>query len=327
MSARKRWGTRENNGNRTAFLGNADCWPYGCAGHLSARQKNLPVPKLPRGILMREKREESGHEAETIASYSVRVYDTHKGIVTREQTVIREKPVALYFNEKEFVTLLCAGNHLDELAIGFFYAEGLLQTPADLTAIRIDKEAGKVMISAKPYSAMYEKLREKRTITSGCGKGTLFYNALDALLSRPVCSALTIRPLEITRLIHDLNTLSDEYRQTHGVHNCALASPDRLLVFRDDIGRHNAVDMIVGHAFLHGLSLADKLLVTTGRLTSEIIIKAGKIGIPLIVSRNTATALAIEIAQTLDITLVGYARAGKFTVYTGHERISDSTAA
>jgi FdhD protein len=288
---------------------------------------SLLLSKLQRSILMRDKREESVHGAETIASVSVLVYDTHKGIVTREQTVIREVPIALYFNEKEFVTLLCAGNHLDELAIGFFYAEGLLQTPADLTAIRIDKEAGKVMISAKPYPALYEKLREKRTITSGCGKGTVFYNALDALLSKPVCSALTIRPPEVIRLIHDLNTLSDEYRQTHGVHNCALASPGKLLVFRDDIGRHNAVDMIVGHAFLNGLSLADKLLVTTGRLTSEIIIKAAKIGIPLIVSRNTATALAIEIAQSLNITLVGYVRAGRFLVYTGHERISDSTAA
>ena len=276
---------------------------------------------------MRDKKEDPAHEVETIASVLVRVYDTHKGIVIREQTVIREKPVALYFNEKEFVTLLCAGNHLDELAVGFFYAEGLLHSRADLMEIRIDKEAGKVMVAAKPYPAMYEKLREKRTITSGCGKGTVFYNALDALLSKPVSSTLTIRPLEITRLIHDLNTLSDEYRQTHGVHNCALASPGELLVFRDDIGRHNAVDMIVGHAFLKGMPLADKLLVTTGRLTSEIIIKAAKIGIPLIVSRNTATALAIEIAQSLNITLVGYVRAGKFLVYTGHERISDSTAA
>jgi len=288
---------------------------------------SLPLPESQRSIRMRYKREESVNEAETIASVSVLVYDTHKGIVTREQAVIQERPIALYFNEKEFVTLLCAGNHLDELAIGFFYAEGLLQTLEDLIAIRIDKDAGKVMISAKPYPAMYEKLREKRTITSGCGKGTVFFNALDALLSKPVCSALTIRALEITKLIHDLNSLSDEYRQTHGVHNCALASPGELLVFRDDIGRHNAVDMIVGNAFLNGLSLADKLLVTTGRLTSEIIIKAAKIGIPLIVSRNTATTLAIEIAQSLNITLVGYARAGKFTVYTGHERISDSTAA
>lgn len=276
---------------------------------------------------MRDNREDPVDEAGTIASVSVRVYDTHKGIVIREQPVIRERPVALYFNDKEFVTLLCAGSHLDELAVGFFYAEGLLHIPSDLTSIRMDKEAGKVMISAKPYPALYEKLKEKRTITSGCGKGTVFYNALDALLSKPVHSALTIRPLEITRLIHDLNTLSDEYRQTHGVHNCALASPGELLVFRDDIGRHNAVDMIVGHAFLKGLSLADKLLVTTGRLTSEIIIKAAKIGIPLILSRNTATALAIEIARSLNITLVGYVRAGRFTVYTGHERISDSTAA
>ena len=241
------------------------------------------------------------------------------------QPVIREKPIALYFNDREFVTLLCAGHHLDELAAGFFYVEGLLKEPDDLTAITIDREAGKVMVSAKPYPAMYDKLMDKRTITSGCGKGTVFYNALDALLSKPVASDLTITPHEIITCMHDLSSMSDDYKQTHGVHNSALAIPDKILVFRNDIGRHNAVDMIVGHAFLNGLSLADKLFVTTGRLTSEIVIKVAKIGIPMIVSRNTATALAIEIAQSMNIALIGYVRAGKFTVYTGHERIKENS--
>jgi FdhD protein len=279
--------------------------------------------KSTKRILMQENREDPQNIVETIASVPVRVYDTHKGMIIREQTVIRERPIALYFNEKEFVTLLCAGNHLDELAVGFFYAEGLLHKREDLQTIRIDTEAGNVMISAKPYPALYEKLGQKRTITSGCGKGTVFYNVLDALLSKPVASALTVKTHEITKHMQDLNTLSQEYKQTHGVHNCALAGSGEILVFRDDIGRHNAVDMIVGYAFLNGIALADTLLVTTGRLTSEIIIKAARIGIPVILSRNTATSLAIEIAQSLNITLVGYARAGRFTVYTGHERIRD----
>ena len=115
--------------------------------------------------------------------------------------------------------------------------------------------------------------------------------------------------------------MSQTYRRTHGVHNSAVADGDRIVLFRDDIGRHNAVDMIVGHFFLNGLSLEDKLLITTGRLTSEILIKAAKVSIPVLVSRNTATSLAVELARSLNITLIGYARAGKFTVYSGEERI------
>jgi len=270
---------------------------------------------------VQEKTSASAHTGDTIASVPVRIYDTSTGMVSLQQQVIREKPIALYFNDREFVTLLCAGNHLDELAAGFFYVEGLLTAPDDLISIKIDRDAGKIMVAAKPYPAMYEKLLDKRTITSGCGKGTVFYNALDALLSSPVESDLTITPQNIIACMHNLSAMSDDYRQTHGVHNSALASPDKILVFRNDIGRHNAVDMLVGHAFLHGLSLRDKLFVTTGRLTSEIVIKVAKIGVPIIVSRNTATALAIDIAQKMNITLIGYVRAGRFTVYAGHERI------
>jgi FdhD protein len=168
-----------------------------------------------------------------------------------------------------------------------------------------------------------ERLWEKRTVTSGCGKGSLFYYSLDALLSKPVESGAKVSPARIIERIEDLNRLSETYRRTHGVHNTALASRDETLLFRDDIGRHNAVDMIVGHVFLHGISLKDKMLITTGRLTSEMLIKAAKIGIPILVSRNTATTLAVKLANSLNITLIGYARAGKFTVYAGKERIEE----
>ena len=126
--------------------------------------------------------------------------------------------------------------------------------------------------------------------------------------------------------VEDLNRLSETYRHTHGVHNTALVEPDREVLFRDDIGRHNAVDMIAGYVLLNKVSLDDKLLLTTGRLTSEIVIKAAKIGLPMVVSRNTASSLAIELARSLNITLIGYARAGKFTVYSGFDRVvSDVT--
>jgi len=257
----------------------------------------------------------------SITPASVGIYDRGGKKIEQTQWVIRERPVTLYLNDREIVTLLCAGHHLDELAAGFFYAEGFIVSPDDILGIDIDEEAGKVNLSAKGEASVTERLWQKRTISSGCAKGSLFYFSLDALLSKPVKSDIRITPGQIIDRVEDLNRLSETYRRTHGVHNTALADPDKVILFREDIGRHNAVDMIVGHVFLHGIPLRDKMLITTGRLTSEMLIKAAKVNIPVVVSRNTATSLAVELAGSLGITLIGHARAGKFTVYNGQERI------
>ena len=257
----------------------------------------------------------------SVAPASVGIYDRGGKKLEQTQWVIRESPVTLYLNDREIVTLLCAGHHLDELAAGFFYAEGFIVSPEDILGIDIDEEAGKVNVSARGEAAITERLWQKRTISSGCAAGSLFYFSLDALLSKPVKSDIRITPGCILDRVEDLNRLSETYRRTHGVHNTALADPDKVILFRDDIGRHNAVDMIVGHVFLHGIPLRDKMLITTGRLTSEMLIKAAKVNIPVVVSRNTATSLAVELAGLLGITLIGHARAGKFTVYNGQERI------
>jgi FdhD protein len=250
------------------------------------------------------------------------VYDREGHGVERMQWLIKEQAVTLYLNGREIVTLLCAGHHLDELAAGFFFAEGFLETSADLESLEVNEAEGKVNLIIRSDMLLTERLWQKRTVTSGCGKGSLFYYSLDALLSRPVASTMRLSVNQILDRVEDLNRLSETYRRTHGVHNSAVADGERIVLFRDDIGRHNAVDMIVGHFFLNNLSLGDKFLITTGRLTSEILIKAAKIRIPVLVSRNTATSLAVELAKSLNITLIGYARAGKFTVYSGEERIT-----
>jgi FdhD protein len=260
---------------------------------------------------------------ELVSSTIVDVYDRNgKSAENSPRWVIRERPVTLFLNGREMVTLLCAGRHLDELAAGFFYGEGFINSPEDILKIEVDEQSGKVALTAGNVASFAERLWQKRTITSGCGKGSLFYFSLDALLSKTVRSDIRISPAQILDRVEDLNHLSETYRQTHGVHNTALAAPDRVLLFRDDIGRHNAVDMIVGHGFLNRISLGDKLLLTTGRLTSEILIKAAKVNIPVLVSRNSATSLAIELAGSLGVTLIGHARAGRFTVYSGRERIN-----
>jgi len=252
------------------------------------------------------------------------VYSKTGERIERSEWVIQERPVTIYLNERELVTLLCAGHHLDELGAGFLYGEGFLDVPADMESMEIDEKAGTVKVTARSDLATADRLWLKRTITSGCGKGSIFYYSLDALLSKPSRSGFRISAAQVVDRVEDLNRLSETYRRTHGVHNAVLAAADKVIIFRDDIGRHNAVDMIVGYVFLQGISLEDKLIVTTGRLTSEILIKAAKVGIPCIVSRHTATSLAVELANALNITLIGYARGGKFTVYSGSERIERS---
>jgi FdhD protein len=268
-----------------------------------------------------EKSMETDLPEEKVCAVSTLMFDREGHGVQRSQWLIKEQPVTLYLNGREVVTLLCAGHHLDELAAGFFFAEGFVETPSDLEGLEVNEAEGKVNLRIRGDASLTERLWQKRTVTSGCGKGSLFYYSLDALLSRPVTSSLRVSANQILDRVEDLNRLSKTYRRTHGVHNSAAAEGDRIVLFRDDIGRHNAVDMIVGHFFLNNLSLEDKQLITTGRLTSEILIKAAKMRIPFLVSRNTATNLAVELARSLNITLIGYARAGKFTVYSGEERI------
>jgi FdhD protein len=258
---------------------------------------------------------------EKVSPVSTWLFNREGHAVERSQWLIKEQPVTLYLNGREIVTLLCAGHHLDELAVGFFYAEGFLETRAELEDLQVDEAQGKVTLTIRRDLSLLDRLWQKRTVTSGCGKGSLFYYSLDALLSQPIAGAMRISANQILERVEDLNRLSETYRRTHGVHNSAAADGDRILLFRDDIGRHNAVDMIVGHFFLNDISIEDKVLITTGRLTSEILIKAAKVKVPVLVSRNTATSLAVELARNLNITLIGYARAGRFTVYSGRERI------
>jgi FdhD protein len=267
--------------------------------------------------------ERPAEESGGVVSVPVRIYDKMGLKAVQDQPLIREVPITLHLNGREVVTLLCDGEHLEDPAAGFFYAEGFLRDRSDVESIQVDRDAGKVEVRTRTEPKLASELWSKRTVTSGCGKGSAFYHALDALLAKPCESPMRVTPAQVLGRMEELNRLSETYRRTHGVHNTALATGDELLLFRDDIGRHNAADMVIGHIFLQGLGLGDKMLLTTGRLTSEILIKAARVGLPILVSRNAATGLAVELATKLKITLIGYVRAGKFTVYNGEERIAD----
>ena len=239
-----------------------------------------------------------------------------------EVNVVREIPVTLRLNGRDIITLLASDDALDFLAVGFLKAEGFLTRREDIRAVRVDPAAETVDVEATGVDPLAEKLLERRTVTSGCGKGTTFTHAGDALQARPAPAGPTVSAGQIRVLMHGLLRGSELYRDAGGVHSAALATSAAIEIFRDDIGRHNAVDKIHGECFWRDLPVADRLLLTTGRISSEILVKAAKLGVAILVSRSSPTDLALELAGRTGITVVGQVRGGGLTVYTGEERVS-----
>ena len=239
-----------------------------------------------------------------------------------ELPVVREIPVNLRLNGREIITLLASDDALDFLAAGFLKAEGFISRREDVLAIKIDPQGEVVDVEATGVDPLAEKLLERRAVTSGCGKGTTFTHALDALQARPAPAGPRVNVGQIRRLMHGLLRGSELYRVAGAVHSAALATTEEIVIFRDDIGRHNAVDKIHGECFLRDIPVGDKILLTTGRISSEILVKAAKLGVAILVSRSSPTDLALELAGRTGITVVGQVRGGGLTIYTGEERVS-----
>ena len=235
--------------------------------------------------------------------------------------VINEMPLTLFVNGEEIVTLLCSGAHPVPLAVGFLRSEGLLENRESIIDISLNKERDTVSITLNKDTLLEKDSLAKRTITSGCGKGTMFYQAIGSLLNATIESPLSVTSDQVFTLMSQFNRESTLYRSTRGVHNAALATPGSILFFRSDIGRHNAVDMICGECFLKNIPMDDKLLLTTGRITSEILLKAARMRTPFLISRNVATYHSIILGQRLGITLIGDVRGTKFFSYTHLERV------
>ena len=238
-----------------------------------------------------------------------------------DDPVIREVPLTLYLNGQEFVTLLYTPEMADMLAIGFLRSEGLIKDYADISSLRFDQERGFIFIETKT-GALTEKLFGKRTITSGCGKGTVFFSVLDALKNKPVESALCISYQHVLSLVRQLQDDAVLFQTTGGIHSAALCNLEGVIYTCEDIGRHNAVDKIIGLCMRNSVALEDKILVTSGRISSEILIKTAKLGISILISRAAPTTLSVELAEKLGVTMIGFARGRRFNVYSHHQRVS-----
>ncbi|MGM0651267.1 MAG: formate dehydrogenase accessory sulfurtransferase FdhD [Bacillota bacterium] len=239
-----------------------------------------------------------------------------------EDRVTVETPITIYVNGSELVTLLCTPEKIDRLALGFLRSEGILTAADQLESIRVEDEEGLVEVELKEKSGLAEKLYGKRTVTSGCGKGTVFFNVLDSLRSKPLSGKMEVRAERVLQLMENLQQKAQLFKETGGVHSAALADDEKILYFYEDIGRHNAIDKIVGECFLEGVNTDDKIIVTSGRLSSEILLKVAKLQVQLIISRAAPTSLCIELADNLNITLVGFVRGKRLNIYSHGWRIN-----
>ncbi len=236
--------------------------------------------------------------------------------------VASELPVRLELNDEPLVTLLCTPAELRELAIGFLLSEGLLREKSAIRKLDVDERASVVRIELADLPPDFSKLFEKRTISSGCGKGVTFTSYRMPTDKRIDARGVLLGLDDIRRLLATFRTISRLYLDTGGVHSAALSDGKELLLFSEDIGRHNAVDKLIGKAFLQSLPIEDKILLTSGRVTSEIVTKAGRNRFPILISRAAPSCMAVSYAEDMGITLVGFARGDRMNIYTWPKRIN-----
>jgi len=247
-------------------------------------------------------------------SLSYKLY-TADGMASLEKEVVREVPVTVYVNGRELITFLCTPGNLRYLALGFLYLEGIIGGLDEVALLRVCDEEETIEVRVTREVEM----PTKRVLTSGCGGGTTFAD-LTAQVNK-VDSTLKVTPSQVLGLMRQLQQDAELYLTTGGVHTSALSDGEKLLVVASDVGRHNTLDKIQGQCLLEGIDTKDRVLLTTGRLSAEMLNKAARMQSPVVVSRTSPTDLAVELAKAWGITVIGYARGEQMHVYSGEERV------
>ena len=247
-------------------------------------------------------------------------YDKGK-IEETPDIVVREYPLTIYLNGEEIVTLLCSPKSLDYLSLGFLLSEGIIKEKSEIKSIKIDKQKGVAYIKVSGDKSSSKYFMGKRMLTTGCGKGTIFYNVYDSMQCTPIDSELKISYKKILSSMKAFAANSEIFQSTGGVHSAALSDGDNILIFHEDVGRHNALDKVIGEAFTKDISFEDKILLTSGRISSEMLIKAAKRNISIVVSRSAPMDLALKIGGGINLTIVGFVRGQRMNIYTAKDRI------
>jgi FdhD protein len=235
-----------------------------------------------------------------------------------------EHPLTLYVDKQEILTLMTLGAAPEALTLGYLRNQRLVNSLEDIVSVQVDWEVNAVVVTTKNGLVNLEEKMQKRTKTTGCGQGTVFGDLMEDIDNIRLPEDAVLREETLFGLLNSVRLHETIYKQAGAVHGCALAQGDKILTFVEDVGRHNAVDAIAGWMWLEGVDGGDKIFYTTGRLTSEMVIKAAQMGIPFLVSRSGLTQMGYEIAQKVGITMIGRAVNKHYLLFTGTERFHKS---
>ncbi len=230
-----------------------------------------------------------------------------------------ERPLTIFLNSQEIVTAMTINDYPDYLAIGYLLNQNMLLPDDIVTGVDYDEELSIVVVRTK-RKTNYEKKLKKKVQTSGCAQGTVFGDLMEAL-EDVTLPDMPLRTSWLYALTHKINTTPSLYLEAGAIHACVLAHQDQPLIYMEDVGRHNAVDKIAGWMFKEKVAAHDKIFYTTGRLTSEMVIKTVRMGIPILISRSGFTAWGVELARKANLTLIGRARGQRFVALAGETRI------
>ena len=257
------------------------------------------------------------------ATFEVEAYNERGEMVPT--AIAGEHPLTLYVDKREIVTLMTLGHAPEALAIGYLRNQRLVSSIEEITAVQVDWETNSVAVTTHKKKNL-EKKMEKRTVTTGCGQGTVFGDLMEEIESVKLRNDVTLTDADLFALLEKVRKHETIYKQAGAVHGCALATAaGEILMFVEDVGRHNAVDAIAGFMWLDGIDGSDKLFYTTGRLTSEMVIKCAQMRIPFLVSRSGLTQMGHEIARKVGLTMLGRASGKHYLAFTGQQRLVRTT--
>jgi FdhD protein len=254
----------------------------------------------------------------TIEKYEIKKVINNE-IHEKEDSIIKEQPLTIFVNGYELVTLMTLPLNLKELATGFIASENIIDDYNEIERINFSHQNTVVQIKIKKEVDI--NLYKKRTLTSGCGKGVTFTNLQDCALNEIHNDSFKINSKIINQLMSEMQKKSKLFLKTGGTHTAALADQEYIINVIEDIGRHNTIDKLIGHSYINKMDLQNMIIITSGRISSEIIIKVLKQKIPVLISRSAPTSQAVEIAREKNITLIGFTRGNRFNIYNDLNRI------
>jgi FdhD protein len=237
-----------------------------------------------------------------------------------ETAVVVERPLTLFLNGQEIVTMMTVGDHPDCLAIGYLLNQNMLRADDKITGVDYDDELETVVVRTRRKTDFEKKLR-KKTLTSGCAQGTVFGDLMEKFDDIRLPREAVLKTSWLYALSKKINLAPSLYLAAGAIHGCVLCEEDRPLIYMEDVGRHNAIDKIAGYMHLNKIGPEGKIFYTTGRLTSEMVIKCVQMRIPILISRSGFTAWGVELAQKADLTLIGRARGKRFVALAGTHRL------